>query len=107
MSEEDQNVNAKLRKIALRVGESVRSKIGDDEYNLLRAQIQRKLMIKRAERKKLIAIEKISDPVRAAQRTKGIRDRKKVAKRKRVDEFKSRVVPKKKRANVNGNDDMF
>lgn len=107
MSEEDKNINAKLRKIALRVGESVRTKIGDDEYNLLRVQIQRKLMIKRAERKKLIAIEKISDPVRAAQRTKGIRDRKKVAKRRRVDEFKSRVEPKKKRFKVNGNHDMF
>lgn len=105
MSEEDKNVDSRLRKIALRVGDGIREKVGDDEYNLLRSQIQRKLMIKRAERKKVIAMEKISDPVRAAQRTKGIRDRKKIGKRRRIDEAKSRVVPKKKR--VKPNSDMF
>lgn len=107
MSEEDKNIDSRLRKIALRVGDAIREKIGDDEYNILRAQIQKKLMIKRAERKKIIAMEKISDPVKAAQRTKGIRDRKLTAKRRRIDEFKNKIVPKKKRAKFNNNEDLF
>lgn len=97
MSEEDQNIDARLRKIAIRVGDTIRAKIGDDEYNILRSQIQRKLMIKRAERKKMIAMEKVSDPERAAKRQKGIRDRKKIAKRKSFDVYKGRIAPTKKR----------
>lgn len=105
MSEEDKNVDSRLRKIARRVGEEIREKIGVDKYNLLLARIQGDLMVKRAERKKTIAMEKISDPVRAAQRVRGMRDRKKVAKRRRIDEAKGRVVPKKKR--VKPNTDTF
>lgn len=97
MSEEDQNINPKLRNLAVKVGESIRAKIGDDEYNLLRAQIQRKFMIKRAERKKQLAMEKVSDPVRAAKRSQSIKDRKKVAKRKRNFAIREKMLPKKKR----------
>lgn len=100
MSEDDQNVNARLRNVAIRVGDAIRSKIGDDEYNMLRAKIIQKLMIRRAERKKVITMEKISDPVRAAQRTQGIRERKKVSKRKRQETFKTNAAPKKKRKMV-------
>lgn len=107
MSEEDKNIDSRLRKIATRVGDSIRGKIGDDEYNILRSQIQKKFMIKRAERRKVIAMEKISDPVRAAQRTKGIRDRKLVSKRRRIDEAKSRVAPRKKRTKFNNDEDVF
>lgn len=99
MSEEDQNIDAKLRKLAHVAGDTIRDKIGDDEYNILRAQIQKKLLIKRAERKKLIAIDKISHPVQAAMRLKGIRDRKKSAKRKHMDPNKmhSFIAKKKKK----------
>lgn len=99
MSEEDQNIDAKLRKLAKRVGDTVRDRIGDDDYNILRAQIQKKLLIKRAERKKSIAVDKISHPVQAAMRLKGIRDRKKLAKRKHMDPTKmhSFIAKKKKK----------
>lgn len=97
MSEEDQNIDARLRAIAIRVGDVIRGKIGDDEYNILRVQIQRKLMIKRAERKRSIAMEKVNDPERAAYRQKGIRDRKKVAKRKHIDVRRGKIVGTKKR----------
>lgn len=97
MSEEDQNIDGRLRKIAIRCGDSIRNKIGDDQYNLLRAQIQMKLMVKRAERKKAIAIEKISNPVIAAKRQQGIRDRKKTAKRRHMDAVKNRTAPMKRR----------
>lgn len=97
MSEEDQNVDAKLRKKAFHVGDIIRAKIGDDEYNILRAQIQKKLFIKRSERKKLIAINKISNPVQAAMRTKGIRERQKAAKRRNASyKHEAKVMKKKK-----------
>lgn len=97
MSEEDQNVDLKLRKIACQVGDTIRGKIGEDNYNILRSQIQTKLLIKRAERKKAIAIDKISHPIQAAMRVKGIRERKKLAKRRNMDAFKSNTIAKKKR----------
>lgn len=104
MSEEDQNIDVRLRKIAIRVGDAVRGKIGDDEYNILRAQIQKKLMIKRAERKKILAMEKVNDPVRAAKRMQGIKDRKKLAKRRNFDVYKGRSAPRTKRMKVDRDD---
>lgn len=99
MSEEDQNIDARLRKLACHVGDTIRAKIGDDEYNLLRAQIQKKLLLRRAERKKQVAIDKISHPVQAAMRMKGIRDRKKMAKRKNGDVMRIHLKTKKKKRN--------
>ncbi|XP_031621023.1 small subunit processome component 20 homolog [Contarinia nasturtii] len=99
MSEEDQNIDARLRKLAIHVGDTIRAKIGDDEYNNLRSQIQKKLMLRRAERKKIIAIDKISHPVQAAMRIKGMRDRKKAAKRRNFDPIKSHAFMKKKKKN--------
>lgn len=100
MSEEDQNIDARLRKLACRVGDAVRAQIGDDEYNLTRAKIQKKLLLKRAERKKSAAIEKISYPVQAAMRKKGIQDRKRLAKRKNSDPFKIHAKTKKKKKDL-------
>lgn len=97
MSEEDQNVDARLRRLAVHVGDTIRTQIGEDEYNILRSQIQMKLLVKRAERKKLTAIDKISHPVQAAMRMKGIRDRKKLAKRKHYDPMKRHLHAKKKK----------
>lgn len=100
MSEEDQNIDARLRKLACRVGDAVRAQIGDDEYNLIRAKIQKKLLLKRAERKKSVAIEKISHPVQAAMRKKGIQDRKKLAKRKNFDPLRIHSKTKKKKKDL-------
>lgn len=97
MSEEDQNIDARLRNLACHVGDAIRAQIGDDEYNLLRAKIQKKLLLKRAERKKSVAIGKISHPVQAAMRKKGIQDRKKLYKRKNVDPLRIHSKTKKKR----------
>lgn len=99
MSEEDQNVDARLRRLAVHVGDTIRTQIGDDEYNILRTQIQKKLLLRRAERKKLTAIDKISHPVQAAMRLKGIRDRKKLAKRKIYDPMKRHMHAKKQKRN--------
>lgn len=106
MSEEDQTINAKLRKLAIRVGDSIRARIGDDDYNLLRVQIQKKLMIRRAERKRFIAMEKVSDPARAANRTQHIRDRKKFAKRRKTNAIRDGTAPIRKRKRFNADDDF-
>lgn len=97
MSEEDQNIDARLRNVARHVGDTIRAKIGDDEYNILRAQIQKKLFMRRTERKKLIAINKISHPVQAAMRTKGIRDRQKAAKRRNFSKPHLGAIKQKKK----------
>lgn len=97
MSEEDQNIDARLRKCAFRVGDTIREKIGDDEYNILRAQIQKKLLLKRAERKKAIAVDKIAHPIQAAMRMKGIRERKKLAKRRHTDPIRNHAFAAKKK----------
>lgn len=100
MSEEDQNIDAKLRKLACRVGDTIRAKIGDDEYNILRAQIQKKLLLRRAERKKAIAVEKIRHPVKAAMRSQGVKERKKLAKRRNTEPLKSHFIAKKKKKKI-------
>lgn len=97
MSEEDQNIDSRLRKIAVRVGDSIKEIIGDDEYNILRSQIQKKLMLKRAERRKTLVMEKVTNPERAANRMKSIRERKKLSKRRHTDAIKNQLVPRKKR----------
>lgn len=85
MSEEDQNIDAELRQQALRVGSRLRKRIGSDIYDKLRTQTQMKLMMRRAERKKQIAQEKIHDPVRAAKRKEGIQERKKLSKKRKTE----------------------
>ncbi|GBP09425.1 hypothetical protein EVAR_72079_1 [Eumeta japonica] len=79
-SEDDQNIDKDLRQLALRVGSRLRKRMGSDVYDKLRAAAQMKLMVRRAERKKLIAQEKVHDPVRAAKRKVAMQQRKKSAK---------------------------
>uniref|UniRef100_A0A1A9W7R9 Small subunit processome component 20 homolog n=1 Tax=Glossina brevipalpis TaxID=37001 RepID=A0A1A9W7R9_9MUSC len=76
MSEDDQNVDADLRQLALHVGSRLRKRIGSELYDKLRSEAQMKLMIRRAERKKILAQEKIHDPVRAAKRKANVQERK-------------------------------
>lgn len=108
MSDDDKNIDPRLKQLAIKVGNSVRNQIGDDAYNLLRSQLQTKLMIKRAERKKLTAQVKVNDPVRAAMRKQGEKNRKKTAQKRKMDVLKGRALPKKKKAKRNVDaDDMF
>jgi len=97
MNEDDQNIDSKLRQLALRVGSKLRKRIGSDIYDKIRTEVQTKLMIKRAERRKEIAVQKIVDPIRAAKRKQGVQERKKVAKKRKMDIIKGKVEAKKKR----------
>ena len=107
MSDEDKNIDPTLRRIALKVGNSIKKKIGEDEYNILRTQIQTKLMIRRAQRKKEVAQDKVRNPVRAAMRKQGEKDRKKVAKKRKMQVLKGNALPKKKKLKRNADDDDF
>ncbi|KAH8418693.1 hypothetical protein KR222_010628 [Zaprionus bogoriensis] len=109
MSEEDQNVDAELRQLALRVGSRLRKRIGAEIYDKLRNVVQTKLMVRRAERRKAIAQEKVHDPVRAAKRKAGMQERKKVAKRLKTavvrgkaPDMKQKLKKRKRKAELEG-----
>uniref|UniRef100_W8AID2 Small subunit processome component 20 n=1 Tax=Ceratitis capitata TaxID=7213 RepID=W8AID2_CERCA len=95
MSEEDQNVDSDLRQQALRVGSRLRKRIGADLYDKLRTRTQTTLMRRRAERKKLLAQEKIHDPERAAKRKASTQERKKSAKRLKADVMRGKAADTK------------
>lgn len=97
MSDDDKNIDPKLRQLALKVGNAVRQQIGDEEYNLQRTRLQTKLMIKRAERRKVVNQVKVLDPTRAAMRKEGEKARKRVAHKRKMDVMKGRELPKKKK----------
>ncbi|XP_075166335.1 small subunit processome component 20 homolog [Haematobia irritans] len=110
MSEEDQNIDADLHKLALRVGSRLRKRIGTDVYDKLRASTQMKLMIRRADRKKLILQEKIHDPVRAAKRKVAIKERKKSAKKLKTSVMRGKaadVKQKLKKRKRKADDSLF
>lgn len=108
MSTEDKNIDPKLRQLALKVGNTVRQRYGDDAaYNAVRSQLQVRLMVKRAERRKLDTQLLVLDPQRAALRKEGAQARKKVAHKRKMDVLKGRALPKKKRTKRADDDDMF
>lgn len=107
MSEEDKNIDAKMRQLALKVGNSLKRRVGDAEYQLLKTRLLTKLMLRRAERKKLAAQVKVDDPVRASLRKIGERTRKKEAKKRKMDVLKGRALPKKKKRKFAEDDDLF
>ncbi|XP_062128311.1 small subunit processome component 20 homolog [Drosophila sulfurigaster albostrigata] len=109
MSEEDQNVDAELRQLALRVGSRLRKRIGTETYDKLRNVVQTKLMVRRAERRKAVAQEKIHDPERAAKRKAGVQERKKAAKRLKTavvrgkaPDMKQKLKKRKRKAEMEG-----
>ncbi|EDW32390.1 GL10453 [Drosophila persimilis] len=109
MSEEDQNVDAELRQLALRVGSRLRKRIGADIYDKLRNAVQTKLMVRRAERRKAVAQEKVHDPERAAKRKAGVQERKKAAKRLKAavirgkaPDTKQKLKKRKRKAEMDG-----
>lgn len=110
MSEEDQNIDADLRQLALRVGSRLRKRMGSDVYDKLRAAAQMRLMVRRAERKKLIAQEKIHDPVRAAKRKVAVQERKKTAKKLKASVIRGKtadVKQKLKKRKRKAEEDLF
>lgn len=104
MAEDDITVDPEIRQLAIQIGNRIRKKIGVDEYNSQRIKIQTKLNIKRAERKRVIAQEKINDPVSAAKRKQIEALKKKASKKRKVQVMKGNALPKKKRKKENADE---
>ncbi|ALC42798.1 CG4554 [Drosophila busckii] len=92
MSEEDRNVDGDLRQLALRVGSRLRKRIGVEVYDEMRNVAQTNLIIRRAERRKIIVQERVQNPLRAAKRKASIQERKKTAKRLKTAVVRGNVL---------------
>ncbi|CAH0579423.1 unnamed protein product [Chrysodeixis includens] len=87
------------KQLANRLGKKLRRKIGDIEYSKLVAEAQTKLNIKRAERKKLLLQEKVHNPEKAAKRKLQLKEKKKLAKKIKMEMVTGkRPRPKKRKA---------
>lgn len=97
MSDEDQNIDAELKQAALRVSSRLRKRIGQEPFDRQRSRAQLEIATKRAARKKLLAQEKVQDPVRAAKRKAAIQERKKSAKRLKKNVMRGKVADTKQK----------
>ncbi|XP_053608053.1 small subunit processome component 20 homolog [Plodia interpunctella] len=87
------------RQLANRVGKKMRRKIGELEYSKMVADVQMKLNIRRAERKKVLLQEKVNNPDKAAKRKLQLKEKKKQAKKMKLEMLHGkRPRPKKRKA---------
>lgn len=96
--------NAKLRQHSNKIGKKLKSKIGDDAYNKLRQQLTTHLNVKRAERRKIRAQEKINNPVKAAKRKLQLHEKKKELKRRKIAHAKGKFRLRKNKNKINSED---
>lgn len=87
-----------LKQVASQVGSRIKSKIGLQDYDKVRMELQSKMLRKRVDRRKALAQEKINNPAKAATRTI-VKQLKKqdMKKRKRYDIQEGIILPRKKR----------
>ncbi|XP_068632256.1 small subunit processome component 20 homolog [Battus philenor] len=98
LSTGDATTPASLAKqLAGRLGKKLRRKIGDIEYSKLVAEAQTRLNKRRAERKKIILQEKVHNPEKAAKRKLQLKEKKKQAKKIKLDMVHGKRTKGKKR----------
>lgn len=87
-----------LKQVASQAGNRIKSKIGLQEYDKVRLELQSKMLRKRVDRRKALAQEKVNNPAKAATRTI-VKQLKKqdMKKRKRHDIQEGIILPRKKR----------
>ncbi|XP_045535556.1 small subunit processome component 20 homolog [Papilio machaon] len=85
------------KQLAGRLGKKLRRKIGDIEYSKLVAEAQTRLNIRRAERKKVILQEKVHNPEKAAKRKLQLKEKKKQAKKIKLDTLHGKRPKARKR----------
>ncbi|CAH2980138.1 unnamed protein product [Chilo suppressalis] len=85
------------KQLASRLGKKLRRKIGDIEYSKLVAEVQTKLNVKRAERKKILLQEKVNNPEKAAKRKLQLKEKKKQAKKMKLEMLHGKRPRAKKR----------
>lgn len=87
-----------LKQVAMQVGSRIKSKVGLQEYDKVRLELQSKMLRKRVDRRKALAQEKINNPAKAATRTIFKQLKKQdMKKRKRQDIQDGIILPRKKR----------
>lgn len=111
LSDKD-HLDKSLKHIVIRLGNRMKSKIGSEKYEEIRLRMQSKIMEKRSVRQRAVAVEKINNPVQAAKRKLAVKNRKKEAKKQKLETmrtigkstFKSSAGTKNKRRRM---EDLF
>ncbi|KYN12679.1 Small subunit processome component 20 like protein [Trachymyrmex cornetzi] len=95
-----EDTNVELRQLAKEVATIIKKSIGNEEYIKLLNQVQQKLDIKKAERRKVRAQQFVTDPDLAAKRKLAKQQKKKEAKKRKLDSLKGNKIAKKRKKKV-------
>lgn len=92
-----------LKAVASQVGSRIKSKIGLQEYDKVRLELQSKMLRKRVDRRKALAQEKITNPAKAATRTIVKQLKKQDMKKRRREHIQEGIILPRKKRRVFGN----
>lgn len=92
-----------LKQVASQVGSRIKSKIGLQEYDKVRLELQSKMLRKRVDRRKALAQEKINNPAKAATRTIVKQLKKQDTKKRRREHIQEGIILPRKKRRVFGN----
>ncbi|XP_077259186.1 small subunit processome component 20 homolog [Temnothorax americanus] len=95
-----EETNAELRRLAKEVATMIKKSLGNEEYVKLLNRVQQKLDIKKAERRRVRAQQFVTDPDLAAKRKLAKQQKKKEAKKRKLDTIKGRKTAKKRKKKV-------
>lgn len=98
-----------LKVIAKQAADKIKSKIGLQEFDKIRLELQSKMLRKRVDRRKDLAQEKINNPAKAATRTIAKQLKKSDSKKRKMQHFKEGIIlpRKKKRIFGSGMNDTY
>lgn len=89
--------NAPLRQLGKEVGGIIKKKVGNEDYISMLSKLETQLNVRRAERKRERAQLAVVDPEAAAKKKIKLHEKKKEAKKRKIEEFKGKKSIKKKR----------
>ncbi|XP_043248533.1 small subunit processome component 20 homolog [Colletes gigas] len=89
--------NVALRRLAKEAAVMIKKRLGNEEYTRLLSRVQQKLDIKKAERRKSRTQQFVTDPELAAKRKIARQQKKKEARKRKMDVMKGKKVTKKRR----------
>lgn len=92
-----------LRQVASLAGNRIKSKIGLQEYDKVRLELQSKMLRKRVDRRKGLAQEKINNPAKAATRTIVKQLKKQENKKRKREHIQEGIILPRKKRRVFGN----
>lgn len=92
-----------LKQVASQVCSKIKNKIGLQEYDKVRLELQSKMLRKRVDRRKSLAQEKIHNPAKAATRTIVKQLKKQDMKKKRRQDIQDGIILPRKKRRIFGN----